>query len=94
MPGKKWFFVFAVLLISLCTAAAVYASTAALIERSVMAGGGGSYTVGNLELAGTTGQAVVGIGESGSIRLSSGFWGGGETTPRLRLYLPLVTFEE
>lgn len=94
MPGKKWIVVLPVIVLVLCTAAAVYASAAASIERSVMAGGGGSYTAGSLELAGTTGQAVVGIGESGSTRLTSGFWAGGETSTGLRLFLPMVTFEE
>lgn len=94
MQGKKWIVMIIVVLISLSTAAAVYASAAATIERSVMANGGGSYSGGIMLLAGTLGQPVVGSGGTPSMLLSSGFWVGGEASSALRIYLPLITFEE
>ena len=41
---------------------------------NVMAGGGGHAEVGQYELDGTIGQAIVGLGPAGSSELCSGFW--------------------
>jgi hypothetical protein len=44
------------------------------IQRSVIAGGGGSSTGGNFTLQGTIGQGVVGAMGNASDTLAGGFW--------------------
>jgi hypothetical protein len=44
------------------------------IQRSVIAGGGGSSTGGNFALQGTIGQETVGAMSEGNDTLAGGFW--------------------
>ena len=69
----------------------VVASGAPSIDRWVIAGGGGSATVGGTSLYGTTGQPVVGSDQSDGIQLWHGFLGGGGDLSRPHsIYLPVV----
>lgn len=56
-------------------------------------GGGGQAAAGNYVLAGSIGQPVAGVSQSGGMVLASGFWvdAGPESTPSgPRIFLPLL----
>ena len=53
-----------------------------VIEKSVIAGGGGTATGGGFTLDGTIGQSVAGVTSTGgAFELGGGFWGIGSTLP-------------
>ena len=76
-------------LIALFLAGAVLAQTSASYDLSwyTMSGGGGRAASASFAMNSTVGQAAVGISDSPSYRMSSGYW-----QPWLDrfLYLPLV----
>ncbi|MEK6303498.1 MAG: C25 family cysteine peptidase [Acidobacteriota bacterium] len=61
-----------------------------ILKPSVVAGGGGSSTGGTTTVAGTVGQAVLGLSSGGQFSLNSGFWQGGGAAP---CSVPTITFQ-
>ena len=88
MMRKKWILLGA-LALSVLFASVALALGPPSIPWWVIAGGGGSATVGSVALDGTIGQWVVGSDESGDLQLGPGFWGGG-WDKAYRLFLPVV----
>ena len=56
--------------------------------REVLASGGTNITANSITLRGTLGQPFVAVSAQGSVRLSQGFWHGGEVVNSI--YLPLL----
>ena len=64
--------------------------TALNIPWWTMDNGGGTSSGGGYTLSGTIGQPEVGIVQSGSNTLGSGFWQGGEIPDTNLIFLPLI----
>ncbi len=76
-----------VLVASTLLLSAIVLAAGEQMPRSVISGGGGRITGGNVVLHGTLGQPVVGSVANDSYRLCSGFWCGGGV---YKIYLPLT----
>jgi hypothetical protein len=79
------------LLIVLATVGIVGAQTSTSFDLSwyVLAGGGSRAESASHALNGTLGQGIVGLSDSTSFQMQSGYWYGA-SQPRHRIYLPLV----
>ena len=86
----------AALLCGLLVAGVVWAMSSAnyAIEWDVIGGGGGPMSSASYALNGTAGQAAIGISESGSYRLGSGYWYGvvapAPPPPEYKIFLPII----
>jgi hypothetical protein len=80
-----------VLLALLLVSAIAVAQSGILLDRSVIAGGGGGLVNGRYSLTGTIGQALAGHPlHTGAYELSAGFWQTGAAGVFYQLYLPMV----
>jgi hypothetical protein len=74
MAKRKWMILGALVACLLLTGMAMSAASDLDLDWWVISGGGGSGVSGNTSLAGTLGQAVVGLDGSGDYDLCSGFF--------------------
>ncbi|MBN1260096.1 MAG: hypothetical protein JXB35_05395 [Anaerolineae bacterium] len=78
-------------LLLLAFAGVALAAPVPVLERSVMASGGGRGEQGGIALIGALGQPVAGRGGSGGTTLCTGFWcSGGLVEADHIIYLPLL----
>jgi hypothetical protein len=79
------------LLVVLAAVSIAWAQTSSSFDLSwyVLAGGGERAGGTHFALNGTLGQGAVGLSDSTSFQMQSGYWHGA-SLPRYRVYLPMV----